>query len=163
MGRFLLWNVNKQVCSQTVWSEMSTNGVFPPQGAGRFGPQRCGTGRVSAAKKWAWPRLSRTEPYSSHSDRDERLSDTRRPVIGRQNRRFHATYPQGISGQRRKLCLVKKMLYKSLPSFLDVLHCWSLFIVRVLLFPWIYQWATLCRAVMRSRCLRSWRGYRRPA
>ena len=29
------------------------NGAFPPQGTGRFSPQRCGTGRVSTAKKWA--------------------------------------------------------------------------------------------------------------
>ena len=28
-------------------------GAFPPQGAGRFSPLRCGTGRVSTAKKWA--------------------------------------------------------------------------------------------------------------
>ena len=34
-------------------------------------------------------------------------------------------YSQGISGQRRKLCLLKKMLRKTLPSFLDVLHCCS--------------------------------------
>ena len=42
-------------------------GAFPPQGAGRFSPLRCGTGRISTAKKWAWPGLSRTEPYSSRS------------------------------------------------------------------------------------------------
>ena len=28
-------------------------GAFPPEGAGRFSPQRCGTGRVSTTKKWA--------------------------------------------------------------------------------------------------------------
>ena len=29
-------------------------------------------------------------------------------------------YPRGISGQRRRLRLLKKMLYKSLPSALDI-------------------------------------------
>ena len=38
-------------------------------------------------------------------------------------------YLQGISGQRRKLSLLKKMTRKCLTSFLDVLHCRSWFIV----------------------------------
>ena len=60
-------------------------------------------------------------------------SYTRRPLIGQQNRQSvrqkQIQFPQGISGQRRKLCLLKKLLRKSLPSFLDVLHCCSLFVV----------------------------------
>ena len=34
---------------------------------------------------------------------------------------------------------------------------------HTLLFPWIHKQATLCRAATGSRCLRSCRGYRRPA
>ena len=34
-------------------------GAFPPEGAGRFSLQRCGTGRVSTAKSGR----DRTEPY----------------------------------------------------------------------------------------------------
>ena len=52
-------------------------------------------------------------------------SYTRRPLIGRQyhisvrqgnNKQSH--YPQGISGQRRMLRLLKKMSHKSLPSYI---------------------------------------------
>ena len=45
-----------------------------------------------------------------------------RRSIGRKNHHFRAD-----SGQLGKLCLLKKMLRKSLPSYLDVLHCCSLF------------------------------------
>ena len=41
----------------------SSHGVFPPEGAGRFGLQRCGTGRVSTTKSGRdpyWAVLSRT-------------------------------------------------------------------------------------------------------
>ena len=98
------------------------------------------------------------------------LRYTRRPMIGRQNctsvgqgdNNKHTHYPQGISGQRRKLRLLKKMSRKSLLSFLEVLHCCSLFIVCVLLFPWIYQQATVCGAAMRSDVYVA-RGYRHTA
>ena len=62
-------------------------------------------------------------------------------------------YPPGISGQRRKLCLWKKMLRKSLPSFLDVMSRCSLLIVRVLFHGFIIR--LHCGAAMRSQCLRS--------
>ena len=44
-------------------------------------------------------------------------------------------YPRGISGQRRKLCLLKKMSRKSLPSLFDVLHCcslWAFFFIGII-------------------------------
>ena len=40
-----------------------SNGTFPPEGAGRFSPQKCGTGRVSTAKSGRdpdWAILSST-------------------------------------------------------------------------------------------------------
>ena len=42
-------------------------GAFPPEGVGGFSPLRCSTGRVSTAKKWVRPGLSRIELYSSRS------------------------------------------------------------------------------------------------
>ena len=54
------------------------------------------------------------------------------------NIRGHRQEQSSIYGQQRKLCLLKKLLRKSLPSFLDVLHCCSLFIVSHSSYPWIY-------------------------
>ena len=151
--------------------------TFPPEGTGRFSPQKVRYGLHFHCQKVG---VTRTEPHSSGSTpplgyRDpERVSDTAGKF---ELHTLSVDWSTGsalpcdrglitnkqYSGQRQKLHLLKKMSCKSVPSFLDILQCFSLFIVRVLLFPWIYQQTTLCRAAMRSRCLRSCRGYRRPA
>ena len=135
-------------------------------------------------QKWAWPGLSRTEPYSSCSTPPLGYWDPER-VPGTSGKLERHTPSVDWSSEsalpcgrgiitnteparyfwtkRRKLRLLKKMLSKSLPSFLDILRCCSLFFVHVLLFHWIYQRATQCRAAMRSRCLRGCSSYRRPA
>ena len=98
----------------------SVYGVFPPQGAGRFSPQKVRYGSRFHCQKLSRTRLAvllrwGTETLKGCRALPASLSYTRRPLIGRQNLR-------GISGQRRKLRLLKKMLRKSLPSFLDVLQ-----------------------------------------
>ena len=117
-----------------------------------------GCGSVQSAKwfhlqKWACSRLSRTGltvllrwgteslkgswPFWA-TQAIHWLVDRIIPVMRQEDNNKQTQYPPGISGQRRKLLLLKKMSPKSLPSFLDVLHCCSLLIVRVFLFPWIY-------------------------
>ena len=123
---YLVTAARKAESSSGIWQE--TNGAFPPEGAGWFSLQRCGMG---------------LPPYSSRSTQVwtthticwlvNRICTSVRQ--GENNK--PPQYPQGISGQWRKLGLMKKMS-KSLMSFLDVLRCCSLFIVRVLLFHWIY-------------------------
>ena len=113
-----------------------------------FGSACKGAARV-VCQKWVRPELSRiglTVLLRCGTEMPERVPAS---VTGDNKQ---TQFPQGISGQRQKLCLLKEMLHKSLPSFLDVLHC-CFIIVRAVLFPW---------AAMRSRCLRSCRGYRRP-
>ena len=77
------------------------------------------------------------------------LSCTHRLLIGQQNCHFRATGGQGISGQWRKLCFLKKMSRKSA-------FCISYIVSRSfsldLLVYYLLQ-VTVCRAAMRSRCL----------
>ena len=82
-------------------TELVCNGAFPPVCAGRFGMQRCGTGRVKPAKSGRDPDravLSRTyltvllRWVTETSERVPTSSSyTRHPLIGRQNQHFCAT------------------------------------------------------------------------
>ena len=135
----------------------ASSGAFPS--AGRFGEQRYGTDRVFHCQNWAWPGLNRIKPYSFwsrpapllgywdtwkgaggkfelHTPSVDWATESHFRATGDNNKQTH--YLRGISGQQRKLRLLMKMLRKSFPSILDVLHCCALFIVRILLFPWIY-------------------------
>ena len=108
-------------------------GAFPQQGGGRFSLQRCCTCHVSTAKSgrdrdWAvlgHSHLSVLLCWGTETPKrvPASLSYTRRPLIGWPNRPMRqgannkqTQYRQGISGQWRKLCLLKEMLRKSLLS-----------------------------------------------
>jgi hypothetical protein len=73
-------------------------------------------------------------------------------------------YPWGITGQQRKLCLLKKMLGKSFTPFLDILHCCSLFIVLRSSFSLdLLAGYSVSGCYEVTRLLHSCRGYRHPA
>ena len=97
-----------------------SNGAFPPEGAGLFSPQRCGTGRVSTAKSVRDPDWAVLSQYSSFGVL-RRLKgagefELHTPSVDRSTE-SHTYFPRDISGQRRKLCLLKKMSHKSWKSF----------------------------------------------
>ena len=83
-------------------------------------------------------RLKGLRGISSYTHRFRWLVGRIVPSVRHRDNKKQIQYPRGVSAQRRKLSLLKKMLCKSLTSFLDFLHSCSLFIVRILLFPWIY-------------------------
>ena len=58
--------------------------------------------------------------FALHTASDNWSTESSPPCNWDKNK--HTQYPQVFSGQLQKLCSLKKMLRKSLPSFLDVLH-----------------------------------------
>ena len=95
-------------------------GAFPPEAVGRFSLQRCGT---FPHQKRAWPGLSRIQLYSSHvllrwgTETPERPSvdwstESSLPCDRGDNNKQTCEYPRGVSGQRGRLYLLKKMLRK---------------------------------------------------
>ena len=142
--------------------------MFPPAAAVRLSMNRHSTVHVSTAKSGRVPDLaviSRT--YLSvllrwGAKTSERVatssSYTRRPLIGRQNRHCRATggYIQTNTLPARYLWTTAKDLFigenvgqkVSRPSWPSYIVALSL-LCHILLFPWIYQQATLCRVAMR--------------
>ena len=139
-------------------SKKRTYGTFPPDDAGRFSPQRCGTGPFPPPKSGRDPDWAVLRRLKGCRALPASLSYTRRPLIGWQNRHFCAT--GGQTNITRKVFLDNEsFVYWRKCSTKVCRPSWTSYVVALCSFCTFFFLGSIsrlhCRAAMRSQCLRS--------